>query len=802
MRTPSTGAAPKRGNGLAEDTQPRTREYMIERGKRLEPKQALELHNGDQALKCTTPVFTCWLGQDGEKVDLTRDNDRVGVVYVRVSTDQQRARRYGQVHATDMDVAGEESAEVAEAAAGKIDFDEEAPAESRDEMRGKVQDGYGEQDQLERGIDYFLDKKQAFLIISDAGLSGGWPWSEPTLIRDLFCRRAERYWRVFHKVFLDDKARFTVEQKAGAREYLHQRVEDIVAGVETLEPEWEARYIRPGRERVRARTKTVKYRPGLTQLVKKLPAIHTVAVADLSRLCRSNDIRVALGRQLGISRTLVVGTFDSLDYLNDAEDSLSDSVMGFIMARIAEARLQEVLSGAIRGIVAMLHAGLPHADLAQWLERDRDKKTGAVRGIKVDEHTARPVLEAIRHFKAGLGYGSIVKAMDADDITHSRGWDARAVKRWLTKPITATDHDALARMQMLAAEGKNHAEIAEVLTGEFASPYVFASQTIRRWIINPNVVGDQVVFGVRWRGVLPPILVDDEGKPDYYTYDKLLEMFEGRQKANKYADKWKHPSEERSLGSTMFRCTCGKVLRHQHLNSKVKRPTNNHYYICSGNAAWKRRHPHHVVTLSEGNAHLFLTAFVRTQPEVLLGTIRASRERDALMEEVQAMGDDIRAKHEQIRLKEDEQEREAEVFVVNSKLDRTDDLIKALINSKLKNDKDKLEDLERRYALRKREMETFVPPDQLATIEDRLARWDEIGDTERNGILKLLAEFRFEEAPDKNPAKVTCWCHWKTREGDVKVEVPLTMVIKGDGKRTIRLPEMSEDWLLANTIEE
>ena len=136
------------------EPQPLTIAQVIELALGLDPRRALRYTNGDQARLCTTDVISSLIDEGGQTVPLQRIGGKYGARYVRVST------------------------------------------------IGQAEDGYSAEDQIRRGVEYFLRHRQAFRIFSDASLSGGLPIYEPNLIRKLAIAKAARYEKVFISIFL------------------------------------------------------------------------------------------------------------------------------------------------------------------------------------------------------------------------------------------------------------------------------------------------------------------------------------------------------------------------------------------------------------------------------------------------------------------------------------------------------------------------------------------------------------------------------------------------------------------------
>ena len=361
----------------------------------LDPRRALRYTNGDQARLCTTDVFTSLIDESGSVVALSHAEGRYGALYVRVST------------------------------------------------LGQAEDGYSADDQIRRGIEYFLRRRQAFRIFSDASLSGGLAINEPSLIRKLALAKATRYEKVFTSLFLYEQSRYTETQRIGLRAYLETQREEILRGV-NLDPDLVA-------SQPLVEGFTAKYRPALTLLFQSLRQIHTIAVSDLSRVCRSQMLFAELTERLSFHKVGIVGFIESLEYIS--QDDLG--ITAFVLSKMAEMKLREVLSGTLRGLAALLHTGRPHGLLPFWLFRDE-------RGFAQIKPDLLPMVRRLvdLYLHEGLGQATIAKQMQREGYPPPRSgtWSVRYVA------------------------------------------YTLAS---------PALIGKQIVFGVEW-SVLPPVISPQE----------------------------------------------------------------------------------------------------------------------------------------------------------------------------------------------------------------------------------------------------------------------------------------------------
>ena len=136
----------------------------------FEPKLAAK--KNDSTL-CVTPPITAIM-INAQAVRLKYVEKRLGAAYVRVSSARQRTP-------TDEHIELQNK------------IDESSSKSSAGRRRRGTDDGHSEREQITRAIEWFLDKKMAFRIYSDASVSGDEPHNKPELIQQMLDRRADRY---------------------------------------------------------------------------------------------------------------------------------------------------------------------------------------------------------------------------------------------------------------------------------------------------------------------------------------------------------------------------------------------------------------------------------------------------------------------------------------------------------------------------------------------------------------------------------------------------------------------------------
>ncbi len=237
-------------------------------------------------------------------------------------------------------------------------------------------DGFSETDQARRIIRHYVALGQAFRIFSDCGLSGSLPPNDPHLIKKMWAKKAAVYSSVFDNVFLSDdtNTKFTAAQQLDMQAYKKKHIQKILSGKTDIDDvasnvtnaEGIPIVVR-GRHKVR-----LEYRPGLTLLMQALDQTHTLAITDVSRLCRSQVLTAELGDLFIQHKVKVVGLVEAISFFNT--DDFSAQVLKTILAMLAEQKLQELCTASLRGVYAMLESGRAHGILPHWLQKEEDGK--------------------------------------------------------------------------------------------------------------------------------------------------------------------------------------------------------------------------------------------------------------------------------------------------------------------------------------------------------------------------------------------------------------------------------------------
>lgn len=394
-----------------------TTQEVKQLAKNLQPKWWFSAPELERDTCIMTPVVRCLDGRQ-----LHNEDGTVLAGYIRVSTERQRSKRYG------------------------------------------LEDGYSITDQIERICGYAYQQRQAFVIYSDAGISGKVPINDNALIREVRQKEAGKFVEMFNSLFLSPYVtrRYDETQRASIVRYRDRREQEILNTVERDEY---------------AMDEQPSFRPALDHLIKNAHRYHTLALIDSSRLCRSILLTEKLVEALYSAGVRFKGLIEDLSYWN--ERTLGAGIIRSTMAQIAEHHLTETLSGNLRGSLQMLESGRPPMKVGGWLS--------------MDETTGLPYLN-----DKSPGYRRMVELYLADEDA-----SANKVAERLYAEAQALDVDAPKKNPYLDRNGKAYLPVS-----------IYAA------LQNDNMIGIVEEFGLRFD--ILPHLIDRE------SWDRLQSKIERR----------------------------------------------------------------------------------------------------------------------------------------------------------------------------------------------------------------------------------------------------------------------------------
>jgi hypothetical protein len=361
--------------GLTDNSYPHddpTFEKVVEFCLRLQPDEAARLCDSDL---CVTPLIERII-IDGQEHRLSLDSrGRWGAHNVRVSTVAQRSAFAQMSRGGNPGITSSVNSGVAKANQQR----------ARGAHKGKAQyEGYSEEEQVRRGIRYFVAQGQAFKLYSDAGVTGEYPNNDGEMVKKLLRKKAARYKAIFEATLLDANslARRTPDQVAALRAYLDYRLHNITErdiSAEGLVGRESNAKITPDRVANRSHAAPIEkravvamHRQGFSQLWNDAEQglVHTVTTTERSRLCRDADLESAFCQVLDARDVEVVGLVEDMSMLRGRRPIQKG--MNYLVASMHEERLEEIQGSSFRGIVQALESGKPHGMLPWFLARDRD----------------------------------------------------------------------------------------------------------------------------------------------------------------------------------------------------------------------------------------------------------------------------------------------------------------------------------------------------------------------------------------------------------------------------------------------
>lgn len=620
----------------------------------LKPAVAASFLGGESETLCTTVIYWHVRLDDGTVVNLCLKDGKYGAGYARVSSLSQRT-------ATDK------------------------PGGDGRDGEDALKDGWSEQDQLQRIVNHFVSRRQAFRIFSDCGLGGYLPFNDERLKEKMLRTKARRYDRMFTKIFLDDLAsqRYTAAQREDLRDYLVKKREMILEGLQdhdfeaddvTLSEVVAAQAVKG----VRRGRMTVTYRPGLTFFMRDISKIHTLALTDLSRLSRSQTLSAEIGEKIIEHKVGVLGLVESLGWMSDDEE-IGNQLMALIIPKFAEFRLTEVLMNAMRGIVTSLSAGRPFGKVPRWIEKGKDGRAHH------DAEKVKPIRMLVDLF--------------LDDSVVS------------TRQVAG----------MLAAKGVAPPE------GQ-----VWHRSTVINTLESPALVGKQEFFGLEWQ-VWDPLV-------DEVTYGKIKRKLEHlRQVYPNYA-----PKDGRNMAAYLLKCSCGSNITYRRTSRGIEQMRCN-----VPAAKRKANPDHQHVTLHWPDVKKFIDEFMQEHPRVILNIHKNSQERTVLVAELQhAEAEHEQADRQLTEQRANASEKLRQnlaamgIAEANPEYHSTlDQLSKAVLADAI----EKVQRLEESVNQIRYRLDTLVPQDVLTSLEQRIASWKSLNSRQQNQLLlTFFKEWRVE----------------------------------------------------------
>ena len=347
-----------------------TVQQFIDLCTRLQPVRAAEDKDSDL---CVTALIE-YLIVDGEITKLSLIDGRWASLYVRVSDDGQRSSKSGKA----------------------------------------VADGFSEDEQLERGVRYFISKKQAFKVYSDCGISGDYPIDDDALIRRLLQGRAARYRKIYTRTLLDETSllRRSEAEIVSMNAYVDGQCAKILQSNVSEEDIYTSDELGV-RQKLRLKgrpRKQVFFRQGYSQLWQDIEQdkVHTIAASDRSRLNRAADLETEFLQRISQHNVRLHGLIEDMSTL-DVSDPLRKGTT-YLLASVNEYRLEELAGHSFRGKIQALADGSTSGRLPWWLQRTKEGKAEIISGA---DDIARKMVNL---YLSGLGYAAIATRLDKENV--------------------------------------------------------------------------------------------------------------------------------------------------------------------------------------------------------------------------------------------------------------------------------------------------------------------------------------------------------------------------------------------------
>lgn len=573
-----------------------------------------------------------------------------------------------------------------------------AAAEVRVSGEDQQLDGFSVEEQTLRFVTDCVNKREAFIIYSDAGISGFDPPQDPRLISEMIRKRVARYRANYTAVFLQSAThKYTTAQTLQMTAYMEAQCEKIRRG-EPDDANTEADLL------PRKRGKVV-YRPGLTLLLRDLPHIHTIKVTDLARLYRNLSLQLEIAERLEKleGRVVIVGLVEDLSYLN--KTTFGAKLQSYIFAMMAEQQLASASINALRGSAQMLESGRPYGWLPGFLERDTD----------VWKRSADPLIRE-KATKGGGGYAvwkegareSLLRYIElittADETGHMRAYNEC--------------------QRVMLSEGRMCWDDSE--KGYAQMPTYLRSRYL---------LGLHTAFGLEVRlAGLEPLLTEAQWYVLQARLDQIARVADATHTVTEHG--------EGHLATGLFKCWCGNPLHHRRTGQG-----RTHTYSCYSQFEKRARKGTHHTSLNYENVNSFLTEMMTRYYDWIAGMHVNEIRHVRLREEHAALSEQILGREAALRARCDALYEEAVESVLRFGYKPTHADFNGLVAKKItlmtEEEAGHIQGLQALVAQLEVDMLPYLGHERINRIREKVAVWDTLSVHERNGILRHFF-MRFE----------------------------------------------------------
>lgn len=546
--------------------------------------------------------------------------------------------------------------------------------------------GFSIPDQITRIIDYFVGKRQRFVIYSDSGLGGGLATNDPFMQARLWEKKAEVYENSFRAVFFANPDRYTATEQSSMNAFLADAVARLrqgKAGREYAE-EMDEYGIKP---RGKNNIIKAKFRPGLSCLLRDQATLHTVCVNDNTRLSRSQLLFADVTRQFRASNVELVGLTESLTWANTAME-LGNTLIAAILPVIAEHRLYEACLNTLRGIAQRLHSGKPHAKVPEWIEivngeyKVKSDQMAALRRmveLYLNTESCDRHLGGVRVY----GGGNVAAILNEEGHRTARGG------RW-------------------------------------------NASTVRDTLINVALIGKQRMFGKDWP-VFPSVI-------DEATFRRIQDVRRGRDGRQGGRPPIR---ESKHIMRGLLRCWCGHHMgvRYRY-EKKALTDRSGDMYVCFSRGthrATMERRPH--CNMQIGDVDAFFNDMMARYGVLLLSKLRPSGQREDIERQIERLEADLtrleveREEAANQKRAEAEEHMKRELSPENPYFATT---IRALVQGHLFEMDARLKELRDLVQNHRDRLQTLLQSPAMQSLQERVQQWESLSSHERNALLRTL----------------------------------------------------------------
>ncbi|MGC4045060.1 MAG: recombinase family protein [Armatimonas sp.] len=549
----------------------------------------------------------------------------------------------------------------------------------------QADDGWSIPDQARRVVSYYVGRREAFRVFSDASLSGKLPNNDPGLIDKMLRASAQRYESAYRAVFRESDYPNDWPE-------METHIQRVVAGIKTgLSAEVATSDLEPipvgGKRRA-------LFRPALTKLMEAVSnnLTHTLTITDMTRLSRSQSLSASLTDELTEHKVKIVGLVESLDWM---KDELGGALTAAILSVIAEYKLREVCLGSMRGLATMLDQKKPHGTLPYYLRRD-------------ENGNAVKIMEYIETVKKIIDFWIGNPQLKVDAICH-----------YLNEHLDEYPAPVLeGEKRSRRAKGKWHRD------------------TLRPMLQNEMLLGHQKFFGRQWETV--PRIIDDK------TFEKLQIVLapQNMNSAAHLAQGGRRHTDPNHLLTGVLECQCGHAMTFYPMSKEFS------YYRCTEMRHSGKTDEHCVIQAKSAEDFFDQLVLIYGDGIISELSdnedTRLLRDQIAnLQDQRKELNSSLLEAKVAARKKAEDILRASDSKVTPEGIDAV-----ARTNHTVLSVQGEIDNIEEQIKQREIVLSQIVPEGQVATVKDNIAKWDTLSVPQRNTTLRSVikkVKFRLTE---------------------------------------------------------